>query len=41
MFLQLLQIKAIEENKVSKKAKCGVISFVNNFEVSVILEVIL
>ncbi|XP_060579983.1 exocyst complex component 1-like isoform X3 [Ruditapes philippinarum] len=28
----LLQIKAIEENKVSKKAKCGVISFVNNFE---------
>ncbi|XP_053398468.1 exocyst complex component 1-like isoform X2 [Mercenaria mercenaria] len=30
-FVQL-QIKAIEENKVSKKAKCGIISFVHNFE---------
>ncbi|XP_052794557.1 exocyst complex component 1-like isoform X2 [Mya arenaria] len=30
-FVQL-QIRAIEENKVSKKAKCGIISFVHNFE---------
>ena len=32
ILFQQLQIKAIEENKVSKKAKCGVISFVHNFE---------
>ncbi|KAL4230853.1 Exocyst complex component 1 [Mactra antiquata] len=30
-FVQM-QIKAIEENKVSKKVKCGIITFVHNFE---------
>ena len=29
-----MQIKAIEENKVSRKTKCGIISFVHKFEVS-------
>lgn len=28
----MLQIKQIEENKVSKKAKCGILSFVHNFD---------
>ena len=29
-----MQIKAVEESRVSRKTRCGIISFVHNFEVS-------